>query len=117
MMKKVLKNAISLDNNIKIYVPSTVNVSDSADTSIYVDETMMLLGKCFGGATGHLALGCWVSAGGQLIKERVTIVEAYCDSYALDGHIDNVYEFCLKLKRELGQEAIALEINGVLHLI
>lgn len=116
-MKKMLKNAISLESNLKIYVPSTINVGTEADTAEWADEAMTLLARAFGGATTHLAYGCWLSASGQLIKERVSIVEAYTDTFVLETSIDEVYEFCLRMKYELKQESVALEINGVLHLV
>jgi hypothetical protein len=116
-MKKMLKNSIALESNLKIYVPSTVNVNEMVDTEGWVDEAMMLLAKCFGGATTHRALGCWVTASGQLVKEKISIVEAYTNTFVLEEQIEVVHDFCIKMKRELKQESIALELNGVLHLL
>lgn len=114
---KTLKNCIKLSSVVKIYIPSTINVNEEIDSTIHTDRALTFLSGLFGGATSTPALGAWMTQGGGLIKERVTIVFAYADTLGLSVHIDDIYNYCLCLKRELNQEAIALEINGELYLI
>lgn len=114
---KELKNCIKLSCQIKIYVPSTTNIREAFDSLEWVRKTMELLSKEFGGATATSALGAWVSNQGDLVKENITVVFAYARQEQLENSIDFVYGFCLDMKRVLGQEAIALEVNGELYLV
>lgn len=114
---KTLKNCITLSGQVKIYVPSTNNVSELANTAEWVDRALGLLSKSFGGATATKALGAWVTNGGSLVKEDVTLVMAFCEQSSLEVEIDAIYQFCVEMKVMLSQEAIALEVNGNLYLV
>ena len=116
-MQKQLKNCIRLRSQIKIYVPSTYEVDKDIDNQKHVDETIEFLAKIFGGATVTEAYGAWISANGQLVKEFVSLVFAFAGQEQLEQSIDAIYDYCIKLKLELKQESIALEINGELYLI
>lgn len=114
---KQLKNLIALSNNVKIFVPSTINVDVAVDTSLHVEETLKVLSQCFGGATSYKALGAWVAKTGKLVTEQVTICEAYCHQSDLELQDDLIYQYCLSLRDLLKQEAIALEVNGKLYFV
>jgi hypothetical protein len=116
-MTKSLKNLIALSQKVKIYVPSTVDVNIAADNSKYVEKSLKLLACTFGGATSYQAFGAWLSQSGELVKESITVCEAFCKESDLQKSIEIIYDFCLELKLELKQEAIALEVNGVLHFV
>lgn len=114
---KILKNCIKLSGQIKIYVPSTIHVNQSFDNSKWVDDTLSLLCSEFGGSTSSKALGAWLQSNGNLVKEDVTIVFSYVAQDQLEKSIDKIYDFCLLMKQNLSQEAIALEINGEMYFI
>jgi len=76
-----------------------------------------LLAETFGGATTSKALGVWVTSSGQLVKENVDVCFSFASQDQLDKNIETIYGYCLKMKIELKQEAIALEVNGELYLI
>ena len=76
-----------------------------------------LLSELFGGATSTPALGYWMSPAAGLVAEATTVVFAYAADAALQEHVGRVVELCEELKREMGQEAIALEINGEMYFI
>jgi hypothetical protein len=116
-MKKELRNLIQLRCNIKIYVPSTVDTSNKVDNSLQVNAALSFLSDRFGGATSYQALGCWKSPIEGLVKEPVTICESFTDSKNLEIHIQIVLEYCEKLKSEMRQEAISLEINNKLYFV
>jgi hypothetical protein len=114
---KQLKNLITLSHNIKIYVPST-NGTSAIDNSGYVHATLEFLAGLFDGATAYDGFGAWITKeGGQLVTEKIVICQSFCDQLALDCDIDKVYKYCLALKIELNQEAVALEVNNVLHFV
>ena len=114
---KTLENLFKLSSNVKIYVPSTMDVNVSIDASKYVDQTLSFLAELFGGSTDYKALGCWKSVESGLVKEHVEICESYCDQVDLEKHIEKIVEHCEYLKKEMKQEAIALEINNELYFI
>lgn len=117
MLNKTLKNLIALSCNVRVYVPTTYNIDNPADTSKFVNQTLELLSTFFGGATQHQAFGAWKSQTGSIVKEKVVICEAFCDQNGLNEFIESIYDHCLYLKMELRQESIALEVNGSLYLI
>ena len=114
---KTLKNCIKLSSQVKIYVPSTTNISEASESMEWIDKSLDLLSKEFGGATASSALGAWISHKGSLIKESITVVFAYCRQEQLEKSIEKIYDFCMKMKNELKQESIALEINGEMYLL
>jgi len=117
MKNKKLKNLIKLGSKVSIYVPSTIDINKDFDNKIIVDKTLSLLSEKFGGATSTKAIGCWVTNSKDLVKEQVTLCYAYTDSITLEKEINNIIDYCLKLKKELKQEAISLEINNELYFI
>ena len=82
-----------------------------------MDAAATLLSNCFGGATATNALGCWTSPTKGLVKEKTTLVFAYCTTDDLNEHIEKVVNFCEAMKTELKQDAVAMELNGEMYFI
>lgn len=112
-----LTGLIELSCCVRVYVPGTCGVADIADTTPFVEETRHFLASAFGGATTIDAIGSWVSPVAGLVDERVRLVQAHCTSDQLGGKIMAVLSYVRKLRVDLAQEAIALEINGKLYLV
>lgn len=112
-----LGNLFTLSSHVRVYVPSTVDVSVEAETTEQVEDTKRLLAGWFGGATAYRAVGSWVSATGALVDEDVTIVEAYCTEAQLQDHIGEVLGHARHLKKVLSQEAIAIEVQHQLYFV
>ena len=112
-----LKNMFKLSSKITVYVPSTSDINTPCETAEYVDACATLLSNCFGGATSTETLGYWTSPTAGLVKERSTMVFAYCSDADLNKHAEKVIDFCEAMKNELKQDAIALEINGDMYFI
>jgi hypothetical protein len=117
VVKNKLKNMIKLRSRLTVYVPSTKNVKESIDNEKYVDNCAKMLSEYFGGATSTPAIGYWLSESHDVVKEKTVMVFAYANDSDLDKHIDDVVSWCEKLKKELSQEAIALEVNGDMYFI
>lgn len=117
---KKLKSLFKLSCSVKIYVPSTINTNQTLDkstTQAKVDETLEFLGRLFGGSTSLKAYGSWVTATGELVKERVIIVMSYCDQSSLEEHIEDVISYAERLKADMSQEAVSIEINNELYFV
>ncbi len=112
-----LKNCFKLSSKITVYVPATNGVSESTDNTEQVQRTAALLSEAFGGATSTPALGYWMSPVAGLVAENTTVVFAYASDKDLQEQIGRVVDHCEALKAEMGQEAVALEINGEMYFI
>lgn len=117
MLNSKLKNMIELSSRMTIYIPSTVNINQEIDNIKHVEEAAAMLAGFFGGATSTDAAGYWLSNSAGLVREKSTMIFAYCSEADLEKHIDHVVEYCEKLKVELKQDAIALELNGKMYFI
>lgn len=111
-MKKAM---FTLSNKVTVYIPATVNINENIDNTKYVDAAATLLSNLFGGATATEAFGFWVSPTAGLVKEKTTMVFAYAGENELRNGIDKVVDFALDLKKELNQDAVAVEINGEMN--
>lgn len=116
-MKKQLKFKFDLDCKVAIYVPSTINVTESTNNEAQVLNIIKELSLLFGGATASDAIGGWVANDGNTVIEKVKIVYSYCTTEQLKANIDTILQICETLKKEMLQEAITLEINGQVKFI
>lgn len=107
----------ALDNKVSIYIPSTIDVDTPIDNTSYVNEVMRQMSQFFGGATALASQGAWLGNDGELVVEDITIVYSYCTKEQLEKNLSEVVNLCKKLKEEMNQEAISLEINAELYFI
>lgn len=106
-----------LSHVFKIYVPSTMDVNKTADNSEMVRGTLQFLSGLFGGATATDARGAWVSSSAGLVVEDVTICYAFTDLRGKFMNRKKVTAYAARLRDEMKQEAISLEIDGRLYFI
>ncbi|WFB55748.1 DUF3574 domain-containing protein [Paenibacillus sp. BR1-192] len=114
-----LDGQFQLGHVVKIYVPSTVNgdipITEEAHEK-FVDEALTQFSGWFGGATAVEGVGAWVDDNKKLIKEKVTIVYAFAEK--LDkAAINQVVDYAKKMKEELGQSSVSLEVDGKMYFI
>lgn len=112
-----LQRCFKLSSKITVYVPATAAVDQAVDNTEQVKATAALLSRLFGGATSTPALGYWLSPAAGLVAENTTVVFAYASDADLQEHIGEVVEHCERLKADMGQEAVALELNGEMYFI
>ncbi|MEK8019117.1 MAG: hypothetical protein VSS75_019780 [Candidatus Parabeggiatoa sp.] len=104
-------------HQISVYIPTTIDIDKTIDTSDYVRRTMVFLGEKFGGATSSEAQGVWNSDTSGIVSEAVYIVVTYTTEDDLNRFVDDVIEFVKDIKKELSQDAMAVEINKKMLLI
>ena len=105
-----------LSEKIAVYIPSTVNVSESAGQELidgWVTAAHKFLAGQFGGATSQSALGSYVTDSGFLVTEQIVIVYAYAKQITPDN-VNALLDFVGNIKAALGQESIGIEVNGTL---
>lgn len=104
-------------HQVAIYIPTTVDVDTDIDTSEHADRSLRFLAERFGGATVREGEGVWNSEEVGLVAEEVHIVVAHVTQADLNQNMDDIVNYMRQLKRELKQEAMALEIDEHLILI
>ena len=75
-------------------------------------------GTLFGGSTSIHVLGTWIGLNGQPVREPVNLVYSYCADEHLSGGAENaVLQLAKRMGVEMGQEAVAVEVDGALYLV
>ncbi len=118
-IENTFKNFARLPARVAIYVPGTSGpaAADPALAERMTAETAAALSDLFGGATISLAAGAWMSADCGLIREDVQIVYSFAALDDLNNHAAEILQLAQRVKREMQQEAVSVEINGALYLI
>ena len=117
---EALSSLFSLPHSVSVVVPSTIDVDsmmEASEVEATVNATIRDMSLFFGGATATKGRGGWVSNDLGLVTEDVTIVESSCTEDALNAHISGVIKMCLRLKADMGQESVALKVDGKLFLV
>lgn len=112
-----IPGVVRLDSRVAIYVPSTTDTDHPTDNRQQVEEVAAKLSAMFGGATATEARGYWVSQSAGLVGEAVTIVYSNAAAEDIENHAAEIVAICHKIKNEMKQEAVSLEINGELFLV
>lgn len=112
-----LYRRLSLVHTIGIFIPSTIDVDLEVDNSIPVQRALTFLGQRFGGATSSDAEGVWQSDNSGLVTERITVVRTFVSRRDLHAHLESVIAFAADLKREMRQEAVAIDVDSHLVLV
>jgi hypothetical protein len=106
----ILADRLGRINQIGVYIPTT------SDTSRYVTQTLAFLGNLFG-ETSNQPQGVWDNDQVGLVSDKIYVVKTSVTRSDMDHYLGQVLEFVEKLKLELNQEAMALEVNQKLMLI
>lgn len=108
---------MDLPCRVAVYVPSTIEVDKPTDSDEIVQRTLSDLSILFGGATATQALGGWVNEKKTTTVEKIHIVYSFCTKKQLRNNIEKVLAICERIKIEMSQEAVALEINRQIKFI
>ena len=104
-------------HSFRVYIPSTVDVNNSVNNSAAVAGCLSFLSSRFGGATAIDASGAWVSESAGLVLEKVTICYAFCGLRAFLRGRRAVLDYAKKVRDEMKQEAVSVEIDGRLYFV
>jgi len=103
-----------LSHRIAVYVPTADANGQSVDSASYVEQTLSELSSLFGGATAQAAQGAWNGANG-LVREDITICYSFADALS-DDALRKIAALADRIKTDLDQESVALEVDGALYL-
>lgn len=114
---KKLVDRFERNNRVGIFIPSKYDSGDAFDSTVIIDQTMSFMGNCFGGATLEEIKGVWNSDKIGIVGEKIYLIYAYTTPKDLQKYLDQVVAYTRRLKSDLRQEAMAMEVNKKLTLI
>lgn len=108
-----------LNHKVTIYIPSTIDGNKPArrEQRKQTKKAMREFSAMFGGATKTAAVGAWISETKGLITERQNLVYSYTDCDTLKSNVDKVKALAERLRQEMKQECVSLEIDNELQFI
>lgn len=109
----------TLNNIIKIYVPSTTDGNKPARLAQRREAKRASKYLCtlYGGATATTAQGYYISPERGLIEERQRVVYAYCTESDRERTMPGITAYVKRLCRRMRQESVTLEINGEMQFV
>lgn len=109
----------TLNHRVTIYVPSTYEGNKPARRMARkaTAHTARVFSALFGGATATTARGYWMSDKHGLIGETQTLVFSACTEADKEKHTARVIDTARALCRWMKQEAVTVEIDGVLQFV
>ena len=98
-----------LNRKVRLYIPDAYSTEIS-----YVTKQ---LAKKFGGTTNYKTEGTWVNDEGDLIKEGITVIEAW---YSNKQHVlvlAHMIDLALHVKEKCNQDCVAMEYEEELYIV
>lgn len=111
-----------LKNKIKVFIPKEDNTGKAINCSI-IERSISRATDLAGGATKYDGTGYWVSAGGRLMTDNVSVVEWSYNLVELieKGKLTSFSHMIGWIVNALitfhNQEAVSVEVDGVLCII
>jgi CRP-like cAMP-binding protein len=106
-----LANRLGRTNQIGIYVPV------KGEQSQHVSRVMAFLGERFGRAAGYPSAAVSGKEPVGMAGDKIYLIQTYVTKADMDRHLGDVLAFVEKLKTELDQDVMALEVNRNVMLI
>lgn len=97
-----------LDRKVRMYIPSAYSTEIS-----YVTKN---LAEKFGGTTNYKTEGTWVNDEGDLIKESITVIEAW---YKKKGYVvlAHMIDLALHVKEKCKQDCVAMVFEEEMYIV
>lgn len=107
-----------LTHSVTVYIPTTLynRPAPVALVESIKDFTLKSLCKLFGGVTITESIGGYVADDGSLIVESVYLCKSFTDNISPES-IAQVHAIAEKIKLELSQESVSIEIDNTLDFI
>lgn len=106
-----------MPNQIRILIPSTINIDVPCNTADYVETANQLFSQCFGGTICKGFVGFYQSNDARLVSESIFEVEAWMTEDELLQHLPQLEHFIFRLLTELNQETVFFVINNIAALV
>ena len=127
-------DVLLLDHTVEVVLPSTVcptstrecpgcvprdcYVMDRLDRQALQSRVLRSLSAAFGGARCSAgSAGAWIDANSELVVEDASVCMAQCTAAGLADGLPQVLAVARQIGRELGQDAMAVAVDGVLAIV
>lgn len=104
-----------MSHSVAVYVPSNNN-GVVYDNSQDVRKFQAVMSSLFGGASAVKVQGAWLSDTQGLVLEDTVKVYAFAEKLE-DAYLDVIHYLTEETKKERGQDAIGVEIDGEFYLV
>jgi hypothetical protein len=97
-----------------LFIPSVDRHEKTIDQNAWTREALIVLAKCFGGATAFpKGIGVWRDdkQGGRIIEDEPVIIHCYTTQEALDQHFAALRTFLVRMGQETNQAAVGYAIG------
>lgn len=114
----ILSKGVGLSDYVSIYVPTTFDKDKQLPENLvefYRNMVESTLSDIFGGFSTQTIDGGFVE-NGRLIRETVYVVKAFCENMSNEDK-EVIVKTCRKLKDDLKQVSVGVEINGEMFFI
>ena len=108
-LENCLNDLLVLTENVRVYVPIIKNSNILKDVELVMCER-------FGGTSSIKVNGSYIMSDGNIEYDNIVIVESFTNELN-NNDIEFLVELCKKLKNDLEQEAMSLEINKKLYFV
>lgn len=107
-----LSDKLRRTNQVSVYIPSA-----ESDATSYVEDAVNMMARLFGQSTSKSANWVWNNDDNEIVNEPIYIVQSHVTQSDLDKHLPQVLKHVENLKRKLGREAMAVQINQKYMLV
>lgn len=116
---EIFGSSESRTQRFSVYIPNKDKNGESVEQEKWIKEAIMLLSKIGGGATEMPPVrGAWLNPETQnLVIEEPVLVYSFIDPELFYEHINEVADFVRRVGKETNQGQMAIEFDGVFHLI
>lgn len=110
------QNIIPLDHQVKIYIPSKTKEGKRIKNR-NIPHYQSAIASIFGGGTSYKAEGIWKNSAGELMQEKITVIQSYTTQEGLGNGMEKLLNLLQDMKIALNQETISLEVNNELFFL
>lgn len=103
-----------MNQYIRIYYPN--NDPDNPANVLTRDLFLRQLVNLFGGVTCIPADGVWKDRDGDLIRDKILLLESYSSGIS-DSQAAEVRDICKDIRHLFKQDCVALVINGTMEFV
>lgn len=98
-----------LNRKIKIYIPSVFGKE--------INRMSVILAKKFGGVTVYKTEGAGINDEGELIKENVTVIEAWYQEKKQLLVLAHMIDLALHVKEKCKRDCVAMEYEEEMYIV
>lgn len=110
MVKNVLSHYMVMNHRATVYIPVTDGLENKEHDALH------FMSSLFGGASSESVKGSYLSKNGEMMYDDVKKVYSYSSGFASED-IDLFLNFARKLRKDLKQESIGIEVDNNFYLI